>query len=102
MATLPIYYTSDRNLSLLQTNWSSSLNPILNNPLVSGQLLTGISLGSGTTIVNHRLGRKLQGWITVGIDGAAQIYDNQASNQSPQLTLSLTSDAAVIVSLWVF
>lgn len=89
-------------LSMMANTWASALDPVLNNPLVKGSLLNNISLINGTTVVNHKLGRKLQGWIVVGIDGAAAIYDNQASNQTPQLTLSLTSNAAVTVNLWVF
>lgn len=86
----------------MQTRWASELNPIIANPLLNGQLLTNVALINGTTVVNHGLGRKLVGWIIVGINGAAQIYDNQATNQMPQLTLSLTSDAAVQVAIWVF
>jgi hypothetical protein len=90
------------NLDMLQTTWASQLNPIIANPLVQGQLLQNVALISGTTVVNHKLGRKLQGWFIVGINGAATIYDNQASNQTPQLTLSLTSNATANVALWVF
>lgn len=101
--SLPIYHTGNKDLSLLQTTWATQINPVLDNPLVDGLLLTGVvlSLGSPTTI-NHKLGRKLQGWILVGINAAAVIYDSQASNQSPQLTLILNSSAACTVSLWVF
>jgi hypothetical protein len=89
-------------LDMLQTKWASQLNPVLNNPLVAGLLLENIALINGTTIINHKLGRKLQGWLIVGINAAATVYDNQATNQNPQLTLSLTSNAAAIVSLWCF
>lgn len=90
------------NLSQTQNTWATQLDPIIINPLVKGQLLTEVSLISGANVVNHKLGRKLQGWFIVGINGAAQIYDTQASNQMPQLTLNLTSNAAVLVNLWVF
>lgn len=89
-------------LDQMQANWASAINPILASPIVNGLQLNNIPLITGTTVVNHRLGRKLQGWLLVGIDGAATIYDNQATNQMTDLTLSLTSDADVIVSLWVY
>lgn len=88
-------------LESMQTTWAQQLNPLISNPLTQGQLVSA-ELINGITIVNHKLGRKLIGWLIVGIDGAAQVYDNQASNQTPQLTLSLTSDAAVSCNLWVF
>lgn len=90
------------NLSQMANRWATELDPVITNPLVQGQLLTGIALANGTTVVNHRLGRKLIGWFIVGITGAATVYDNQAANQHPDLTLSLTSDAAVTCNLWVF
>lgn len=82
--------------------WAALINPVLSNPLINGLMLKNVALINGTTIVNHKLGRKLQGYFVVLKDAQAQIYDNQADNQMPQLTLSLTSDAAVTVSLWVF
>lgn len=98
MARLPQQLT----LSMMQNRWASILNPVIDSPLINGQLLTDIPLAVGSNSISHRLGRRLKGWIVVGIDGVAQIYDTQASNQMPQLTLTLTSDASVTVALWVF
>ena len=98
MATLP----QQLDWNMAQNRWASILNPVISSPIVNGLLLTNVSLINGTTVINHKLGRKLQGWILVGINGAATIYDNQASNQMTDLTLSLTSDADVICSIWVF
>lgn len=90
------------NLSQMQNTWARQLNPVISNPLINGQLLQNVQLINGTTIVNHGLGRKLVGWVIVGVNGAATIYDNQSTNQMPQLTLSLTSNADVICNIWVF
>ena len=77
----------------MQTTWAQQLDPLIASPLTNGQLLTTIALGSGTTVVNHKLGRKLVGWMIVGINGAATVYDKQATNQMPQLTLVQFSSA---------
>lgn len=100
--SLPIFQTEDQNLSLLQTRWAAQLNPILASLLSQGQLLRNVDLINGDTEVNHKLGRKLIGWVLTRVRGAAQIYDNQDTNSMSQLTLSLTSDADVTVDLWVF
>lgn len=89
-------------LDQLQNKWASILNPTINSSIVNGSLLTGVSLDIGTNIINHKLGRKLQGWILVGVNAPAQIYDNQDTNQMSNLTLSLTSDAITTIALWVF
>lgn len=99
---LPLIHSSDTELNLIQTKWKSLIDPILGNPLIDGRLIKGVNLINGTTIINHLLGRDLVGYIIVGISGIAEIFDNQASNQSPDLTLSLTSNAVVTVNLWVF
>jgi hypothetical protein len=90
------------DLPKMQTAWAQQLNPLISNALVQGQLLTGVTLINGTTIVNHKLGRKLLGWMVAGKTAFADIHDNQATNQHPELTLSLTANAATIVALWVF
>lgn len=90
------------DLPMMQTKWASILNVLLSNPSLSSSILRNVSLANGTTVVNHKLGRPLQGWRIVGINGAATVYDSQASNQTPALTLVLVSSAAVIANLEVF
>jgi|SRR5687768_8805933 hypothetical protein len=89
-------------LPLLQAKWAAILNPLLGNPSLDSLILENVSLASGTNTINHTLGRKLQGWRIILINGAATIYDKQGLNQTPDLTLILVSNAAVIVSLEVF
>lgn len=88
-------------LPLMTSQWAQQLDPVVASPIIQGQMVSA-NLINGTTIVNHGLGRKLQGWFIVGINAAATIYDNQDSNKTPQQTLSLTSNAACAVTLWVF
>jgi hypothetical protein len=90
------------NFDLLQTKWASILNPFLSNKSLQSSILNNISLIDGITVVNHMLGRSLIGWRIIGINGAATLYDAQATNQTPQNTLILISNAAVIVQLEVF
>jgi hypothetical protein len=85
--------------TLAQTQWPAQINPVLASPLVAGSLLTGIQLNAGTTVINHLLGRQMQGWLISDINGSAEIYRSAPLNS---LTLTLTSSAEVEVSLWVF
>lgn len=99
---LPIFQTGDSSLSLLQTGWSSQLNPLLNNPVLSGRLLKNVELASGANVINHGLGRKLQGWVLTRVRAAETVSDTQDDNSTPQLTLQLTASGAVTVDLYVF
>src|ERR1700722_20210822 len=89
-------------LDQLNTKWASQINPILNNPLVQGQIVNGVKLINGQTVVNHGLGRKLLGWFIVGIDAPATVYDSQSANKHPELTLILNSNAVATANLWCF
>jgi len=89
-------------MGLMQTAWATQLNPVIANPLAQGRLIQNVSLVSGANVINHQLGRKLQGWILTRQRSAASIYDTQDSNTMPALTLQLTSSAAVTVDLFVF
>lgn len=96
---LPIYKDDNKNFMLMQTRWQSEIDPVLKNPLTNGIFLRDINLISGNTTINHLLGRKIQGWVLSDINGAATIYRSQPFND---LTLTLTSSAAVKVNLYVF
>jgi hypothetical protein len=89
-------------LNQMQQQWASILNPLLSKQVTQGQLLQNIALNSGSTSVNHLLGRPLVGWFIVGINAAATVYDSQAGNPTPALTLILNSNAACTCNIWVF
>lgn len=83
----------------MQTAWAASINPVLSLPINNGLLLRSIALVNGAFTFNHRLGRKMQGWILTDVNGSANIYRSQPLND---ITLTLTSSAAVVVDLFVF
>jgi hypothetical protein len=100
--SLPIFQTASKDLSLLQTNWAQQLNPVIQLPINSGSILQNVVLSSGLNVVNHKLGRKLQGWFIVRQNAAGSFYDSQDINPYPDLTLFLNSSATVTVHLFVF
>lgn len=92
---LPINLTD----SLQQTRWKSILDPLLANPLNNISILEDVSLVTGANTINHLLGRMMQGWLILDINGAATIYRSEPMND---ITLTLTSSANVTVNLGVF
>lgn len=87
----------DRALGAL----ASAMTPALTSQIVDGVLVSK-ALIVGTNVVDHKLGRRILGWIPVRVRGAVNIYDSNDSNSTPERTLVLVSDAAVTVDLWVF
>lgn len=103
LVRLPIFTTEDKNMTLMQTNWATLINPVLSQPISQGLLLKDVTLASGDNTINHKLGRKLQGWFPTRFQSAfAQLYDKQNTNQMTDLTLVLNANGAVVVDLFVF
>ncbi len=99
---LPIIQSDSEQLTMLQTRWASILGPLLANPSLNSAVLKQVQLSTGSNVINHMLGRKLQGWKLVRQRGAANVYDTQDTNSMPQLTLQLESSAPVSVDIEVF
>jgi hypothetical protein len=102
MQTLPLIQTSIQDLSLLQTRWRSILNALIGLPQLNSSIVANVQLKAGSNSVNTGLQQALQGWSIVRQRGPATIYDLQDSNQTPNLTLTLVSSAAVSVDILVF
>lgn len=98
MAKLP----QQLDLPKMQTTWASAIDPVINNPIINGLILQNISLTTGTNVINHKLGRKLQGWYITRVRSSVTIYDTQDSNQTPELTLILVASAPATINLAVF
>lgn len=86
-------------LERMQSVWKSQLDPLLANVMLKGLQLSNIPLINGVNTINHLLSRKQQGWFITDVDGAATIFRSQPLNDK---TLTLTSNAAVNVNIWVF
>lgn len=95
--------TLDRPLNMIQDSLEKTLNPVFDNPLMSGQLLKNIALTTGNNSINHKLGRKLVGWFVTRVrDVPATLYDTQDSNPLPNLTLDINSSADIVLDIYVF
>ena len=97
MANLP----QVQNVAQISSKWKAQLDPILANLLVQGRLIPDINLINGTIAINHGLGRVPQGWFLVAPNGAATVYQ-AAFQPNPTLQLTLTSNAAIVASVWAF
>lgn len=96
---LPLQQTDVKDLSLLQTKWKSQLDPVLSNPSTNPGILKNIVLTTGSNVINHKLGQKMQGWVVADKDEPANIFRSSPLNN---LTLTLTTDINVTVTLMVF
>lgn len=99
---LSIFKNDDKDFQLMQTSWSALLNSLLRKPQSTSIILKDVPLAIGDNVINHKLGRKLQGWQIIRLRSAATIFDKQDENQMQILTLVLNASAAVVVDIEVF
>lgn len=102
MKSIALVQTQDRNVNQLQQNLKQALDPLLQNPLLNGYVISDIELDTGDNTISHGLNRPLQGWIQVLADAGVTLYDKQSDNTTPSSTLVINSSGAAIVSLYVF
>lgn len=97
---LPIYQNQgDQPFMLMQSNWSSQLNPIISNPLTNPRILKGIALTTGVNVINTGLVTTLQGWFLSDITTAVTVY---RSSPKVPLTLTLTASGSTTCDIVVF
>lgn len=101
MSKLPKFPIQDQALSLLQTTWGSILNQFISNPANNSTLIKNVILSS-SSVINHGLGRPLQGWEIVRLKGNATVYDNQNANAQPDKTLLLIASSGVPADILCF
>jgi hypothetical protein len=94
--------TDSRELNQVQSQIISSVQPVLDNPIVNGRLIQSLAIASGSNVIDHGLGRTLLGWIVVRNSASVTFYDTQSSNANPARTLLLTASGAATISLYVF
>jgi hypothetical protein len=93
----------DSNLSRLQSQTKSVLDAITSLPILDGTLLEGVAVVSGSNSINHKLNRKIRGYIVVSKSANITHYDNIASDPSNlDTTLTLTCSGTATLKLWVF
>ena len=96
---LPTFKDPNTNLMLMQSSWASQLNPVLKNPLTNPTLLSGISLVSGTNVINTGLQDTLQGWFLSDLTAGVTVY--RSAPKAP-LTLTLHSSGSATCDIVVF
>lgn len=91
---------SNAELQRVQDRLLVTLVPMSRVAVLDGVLLKGLSLTTSFQNVNHGLGRAPAGWIVVGKNANADVWENPLIRTG--LVLVLRSSAAVNVDLWVF
>lgn len=88
----------DESLTKIQQNIERVLAPILRIVLLDGRLVEDVELAAGTNRVEHKLGRKVRGFLNCGQSNASTLYVSAKDDKH----LTLVASGSVTVTLWVF
>ncbi len=85
---------------LANPKWAAALNPLLKLPIISGNMITGVSLvASEPLVINHLLQRMQQGWIITDNTAECSVWRTKPFNTT---TLTLESNQDTTIAIWVF
>ncbi len=111
LPTLRRLRSSDDSIRQLQDAADAVFKVITAKQILDGNFIEDVVVTGGTPLViDHKLGRKLRGWILCRKNENLDVWDSQTENPTPQATLILnTLDSGnpllpniVTISLWVF
>lgn len=105
----PYESVEPRDIVQVQDNVATILNEIVDKPHMDSFLLEGVELDGYsseanvvTTLVEHKLGRKVRGWFVVDRDNNGTVWRDTSSTADLTKYLPLKSEAPVTIALVVF
>lgn len=97
---LKTYITPDNQVNRFITETVSTVNTLLNVPILNGALIK-IFITTNAEDFEHTLDRPVQGFLVVDTDSNVNIWQPDASPK-PSTLIRLQADNAATVTLWVF
>jgi len=90
------------DFATMQGNYglTNEVNKLSDKPLLNGSLLAGISLSTSEKSIDHKLGKKYQGFIITKLNANAVVWASSTTDSDK--FLKLTASASCTVDLWVF
>jgi hypothetical protein len=92
-------YEQTKSLDMVQEAFSElgRLNPIL-----AGEQLTGVVLGTSDTLIDHGLARPYQGFIVTRRQSASVVFESTTQNNIPDRQIILKGSIAATVDIYIF
>ena len=72
----------NESITQTQSHVNSAVKQIANSPIIDGVVIKGIDLGTGDTLVDHKLGRNPIGWIVIRKNEAGEVYESTTANSN--------------------
>lgn len=90
-------YTSNKDLSTIQANIDNTLNSF-NKGFLDGDTITIDFSGVSVLNVNHKLGRKINGWVVVDKNAKTDVWVTASDERS--ITVNVDNDVALKIFIF--
>ena len=95
-------HTPEETVNRVQSNIHTAIRPLLRLPFADGVHKKDVSITTSDTLVNHGLGRNMEGYIITKQNADTSIYVSNTSNGLTQYQPSLKAGASVTADIFFF
>lgn len=93
--------SSDPDINQVDNRVLEYTSQLTTNPMLVGQLITGIDVSTTAVNVPHSLGKPFVGWLVIRKVGNLNIYEASVQSQT-SLFIKLVSTATGTIDIWIF
>jgi hypothetical protein len=95
-------WSKDQEVTRVQSHIQKTFAPLLELPFADGVLRADLSIGTADTEIEHKLGRAYEGWLIVGLQTNAVIYESATSNTNKNSVIILQASSAATATIFFF
>lgn len=95
-------HTPEETVNRVQSNIHTAIRPLLNLPFADGVHKKDVAITTSDTLVDHGLGRNMEGYIITKQDADTSIFVSNTSNDIPQFQVILKAGATVTADIFFF
>ena len=95
-------WSKDQEVTRVQSHIQKTFAPLLELPFADGVLRADLSIGTADTEIEHKLGRAYDGWLMVGLQANAVIYESATANTNKSSVIILKASTSATASIFFF
>lgn len=95
-------WSGEQEVTRLQSHIKTTLNPLLELPISDGILIKNLTINTSDTLIDHKLGRKPEGFLITRLRTNAVIYESATSNDEDNRMIILIASATATADIYFF
>lgn len=95
-------WTDDQEVTRLQSHLKTVLNPLLELPISDGVLIKDLTINTADTLIEHKLGRRPEGFLITRLKSNSVIYESATANNEATRLIILIASATATADIYFF